>query len=137
MPCCGRLAKAESRARPRSSDCEKLWRWVVTRPPTLPDVRRLFQLFEQRLDARNSPAVACRPSRSPRGGEQSMAGSTEDRDEAARLSRQELVRRAGLGLGGLTLPGVAAQRAFARPRAADADTIKIGFVSPRTGPAAG
>jgi branched-chain amino acid transport system substrate-binding protein len=54
-----------------------------------------------------------------------------------RISRRELVRRAGAGVGGLTLGGLASAPAFAVPRSADADEIKIGFVSPLTGPAAG
>jgi branched-chain amino acid transport system substrate-binding protein len=70
-----------------------------------------------------------------------MSGGKEEGGDATRYSRQELVRRAaGVGLGGLALPGLAAPSAFARPArrsVADANTIKIGFVSPRTGPAAG
>jgi hypothetical protein len=60
-----------------------------------------------------------------------------DRVLEGSLSRGELVRRAAAGAGGLALAGTAAAPAFARSRRADATTIKIGFVSPRTGPAAG
>src|SRR5437763_4008315 len=60
--------------------------------------------------------------------------------EDSSLTRRELVKRAGVGAGGVVLGGVAASPAWARPRneaAAYADTITIGFVSPLTGPAAG
>src|SRR5438128_4634604 len=61
----------------------------------------------------------------------------EGRD-AAGLSRRELVKRAGVGIGGLAVSGVAAQPSWARPLAHDAgNTLKIGFISPRTGPLAG
>lgn len=54
------------------------------------------------------------------------------------LTRRELVKRAGVGVGGLVLTGAAAQPVWARPRSFSADeTLKIGFVSPITGPAAG
>lgn len=56
------------------------------------------------------------------------------------ISRRELVKRAGVGLGALAVPGVAASPVWARPKsadAADANTITLGFVSPLTGPAAG
>ena len=57
---------------------------------------------------------------------------------AGRLTRRELVKRAGVGAGGLVLSGTAVPRVWASTRAAGADsTIKIGFVSPLTGPAAG
>lgn len=62
-------------------------------------------------------------------------------DEGSRLSRRELVKRAGVGAGALAIPGLAAGPAWARPRSEEsgdaATTIKIGFVSPLTGPAAG
>src|SRR5205814_253740 len=68
--------------------------------------------------------------------EESMAEGTEH--AGAGISRRELVKRAGVGAGGLLLSGAAAGPAWARPKAHDASsTIKIGFVSPRTGPAAG
>ncbi len=55
-----------------------------------------------------------------------------------RTSRREFVKRAGVGVGGLVASGVAAQPIWARPKGYDAaNTIKIGFVSPITGPAAG
>jgi branched-chain amino acid transport system substrate-binding protein len=57
------------------------------------------------------------------------------------ISRRELVKRAGVGAGGLVLSGVASQPVWARPRSEErfdaATTITIGFVSPLTGPAAG
>ena len=58
----------------------------------------------------------------------------------APITRRELVKRAGAGIGGIAVSGVAAQPIWARPkgaRAEAADTIKIGYVSPLTGPAAG
>src|SRR5690242_7309614 len=66
-----------------------------------------------------------------------MAEGTEHAGDA-RISRRELVKRAGVGAGGVLLSGAAAGPAWARPKSHDAsNTIKIGFVSPRTGPAAG
>src|SRR5256885_58536 len=66
-----------------------------------------------------------------------MAEGTEHAGDAG-ISRRELVKRAGAGAGGLLLTGAAAGPAWARPKAHDApSTIKIGFVSPRTGPASG
>src|SRR2546423_863664 len=66
-----------------------------------------------------------------------MAEGTEHAGDAG-ISRRELVKRAGVGAGGLLLSGAAAGPAWARPKAHDASsTIKIGFVSPRTGPASG
>ena len=66
-----------------------------------------------------------------------MAEGTEHAGDAG-ISRRELVKRAGVGAGGLLLSGAAAAPAWARPKAHDASsTIKIGFVSPRTGPASG
>jgi branched-chain amino acid transport system substrate-binding protein len=54
------------------------------------------------------------------------------------LSRRELLKRAGVGAGGLAVSGSLAGPAWARPKSYDAgNTITIGFVSPRTGPAAG
>ena len=58
--------------------------------------------------------------------------------EQSRITRRELIKRAGLGAGGLALSGTAAPQALAARRIARADTtIKIGFVSPITGPASG
>src|SRR5437764_991863 len=66
-----------------------------------------------------------------------MAEGTEHSGDAG-ISRRELVKRAGVGAGGVLLSGVAAAPAWARPKLHDAsNTIKIGFVSPRTGPASG
>jgi branched-chain amino acid transport system substrate-binding protein len=55
------------------------------------------------------------------------------------ISRGDLVKRTGLGLGGVLLaPGVARAGGFTiAERVAAANTIKIGFISPRTGPLAG
>jgi branched-chain amino acid transport system substrate-binding protein len=56
------------------------------------------------------------------------------------LSRKDLLKRAGVGAGGLIVSGALAEPIWARPKdadALDASTIKIGFVSPLTGPAAG
>src|SRR5579862_8079172 len=61
--------------------------------------------------------------------------------EGAKLSRRQLVKRAGVGVGALAVPGIAAQPIWARARSEEsadaAGTITIGFVSPLTGPAAG
>jgi branched-chain amino acid transport system substrate-binding protein len=55
-----------------------------------------------------------------------------------KVSRREALKRAGVGAGGLVVSGSLAGPAFARPKSYDAgNTIKIGFVSPRSGPAAG
>jgi branched-chain amino acid transport system substrate-binding protein len=57
------------------------------------------------------------------------------------LSRRELIKRGGVGLGGIALGGAVAGPAFGRisvnESAEAANLIKIGFVSPRTGPLAG
>lgn len=55
------------------------------------------------------------------------------------ITRGDLVKRAGVGLGGLLVAPAAAQAgAFSiSEEAAAANTIKIGFISPRTGPLAG
>src|SRR5438034_94774 len=95
----------------------------------------MFRILEQRLDISTSGVVGSGSHirRTDRGG----AMEHEGRD-AAGLSRRELVKRAGVGIGGLALGGAAAQPAWARPLAHDAgNTIKIGFISPRTGPLAG
>ncbi len=58
--------------------------------------------------------------------------------DESRMSRRELIKRAGLGAGGLAISGAAVPNVLAARRIARADTnIKIGFVSPLTGPAAG
>jgi branched-chain amino acid transport system substrate-binding protein len=56
-----------------------------------------------------------------------------------KLSRREVIVRAGVGLGGLSIAGpiLAACGAGGGSGGASAGTITIGFVSPRTGPAAG
>jgi branched-chain amino acid transport system substrate-binding protein len=55
-----------------------------------------------------------------------------------RITRRELVKRAGVGAGGLALGGVAAPQVWAAPKKAAADTtIRIGFASPLTGAASG
>jgi branched-chain amino acid transport system substrate-binding protein len=57
---------------------------------------------------------------------------------AAGISRREFVKRAGVGIGGVALSGIAAEPIWARPLAHDAaSTLKIGFISPRSGPLAG
>jgi branched-chain amino acid transport system substrate-binding protein len=54
------------------------------------------------------------------------------------ISRRELLKRAGIGAGGLVVAGAFADPIWARPRSFDAgDTIKIGFVSPLSGPLGG
>ena len=54
------------------------------------------------------------------------------------ISRRELLKRAGVGAGGLAVSGVVAPELWAAPRVSQADqTLKIGFVSPITGPASG
>ena len=64
----------------------------------------------------------------------------ESKGEDARYSRRELVKKAGIGAGGLIVAGAAADSAMARrikvvhEAAPEASTVKIGFVSPLTGP---
>ena len=61
-----------------------------------------------------------------------------DEFETRALSRRELLKRAGIGAAGVVAGGVLAEPVWARPRSLDAgNTIKIGFVSPLTGPLAG
>jgi branched-chain amino acid transport system substrate-binding protein len=54
------------------------------------------------------------------------------------ISRQELLKRAGVGVGGLVIAGSAPASALARitvrERPSASNLIKIGFISPRTGP---
>jgi branched-chain amino acid transport system substrate-binding protein len=65
-----------------------------------------------------------------------MGEETGNRE--ASISRRELVKRAGIGVGGLVLSGAAAGPVWARPRVWDAaNTLRIGFISPRSGPLAG
>src|ERR1035437_3499055 len=56
-----------------------------------------------------------------------------------KLSRREVIVRAGVGLGGLSIAGpiLAACGAGGGSGGASAGTITIGFVTPRPGPAAG
>ena len=67
--------------------------------------------------------------------------SDETTKESSGLNRAEFLKRGGAAVGGVVLGGAAAAPAWARgrrPVAFDAaSTIKIGFVSPLTGPAAG
>src|ERR1017187_6907846 len=67
--------------------------------------------------------------------------SDETTKDSGGLNRSEFLKRSGVAVGGVVLGGVAAQPAWARPRGPEAfdaaSTIKIGFVSPLTGPAAG
>src|SRR5665647_131562 len=54
------------------------------------------------------------------------------------ISRRDLLKRAGVGVGGLVVSGTLAETLWARPLSHDAsNTIKIGFVSPITGATAG
>ncbi|HLW95497.1 MAG TPA: ABC transporter substrate-binding protein [Solirubrobacteraceae bacterium] len=61
--------------------------------------------------------------------------------ERGGLSRGDFLKRGGAALGGAVLGGAGASTAWARPRGPlaheAASTIKIGYVSPLTGPAAG
>src|SRR5579859_5693054 len=61
--------------------------------------------------------------------------------ESRGLSRKELLKRAGVGAGGLIVSGALAEPVWARPRGAEeldaASTITLGFVSPITGATAG
>ncbi len=64
----------------------------------------------------------------------------EVRDLNPTVSRRQLLKRAGAGVGGLLLAGTGAAPAFARVvrgAAPPARTLKIGFISPLTGPLAG
>jgi len=71
------------------------------------------------------------------GGDVGMTERTEGRT-TGRITRRELVKRAGVGAGGLALSGVAAPEVWAGQKKAAADTtIRIGFVSPLTGAASG
>jgi len=66
---------------------------------------------------------------------------SDERTDAGGLSRGAFLKRSGAALGGVVLGGVGTQTAWARPRGPlaheAAATIKIGYVSPLTGPAAG
>ncbi|MES1247133.1 MAG: ABC transporter substrate-binding protein, partial [Actinomycetota bacterium] len=55
-----------------------------------------------------------------------------------KVTRRELLKRGAVGAGGLAVSGSLAGPAWARGRAAEASTtIKLGFISPRTGAASG
>ncbi len=57
---------------------------------------------------------------------------------SGRVTRRDLLKRAGVGAVGVAVSGVFAEPVWARAKSWDAsNTIKIGFVSPLTGPAAG
>ena len=61
-----------------------------------------------------------------------------DEFEMRRLTRRGLLKRAGAGVAGVAFSGVLAEPVWARARTLDAsNTIKLGFVSPLTGPLAG
>jgi branched-chain amino acid transport system substrate-binding protein len=67
-----------------------------------------------------------------------MAQTDEGIGITGRLSRRQLVVRGGAGVGGLLLAGTAAAcGSSGSGGSGSAQTIKIGFVSPLTGPAAG
>ncbi len=64
----------------------------------------------------------------------------DPKTEQKALSRRELLKRAGIGAGGLAVSSALPTAAWARPKGttrAAANTIKLGFISPVTGPAAG
>ena len=67
--------------------------------------------------------------------------SDETSKDSGSLNRAEFLKRGGAAVGGVVLSGVAAQTAWARlsriAHDSAATPIKIGFVSPLTGPAAG
>src|SRR6185437_3838403 len=126
---------AERIARPRSSDCEYAFRRPATACSGI-----VFRLVEQHLDKQTSPVVrsaAPPPNQSDRGG---VVADETGRTEGRGISRRELLKRAGVGAGGLALSGSLAGPAWARPLGSTrsaANTVKLGFVSPLTGPAAG
>lgn len=61
-----------------------------------------------------------------------------DQSGMRRISRGELLKRAGVGAGGIAVSGALAAPTWARPVSHEASTtIKIGFVSPITGATAG
>jgi branched-chain amino acid transport system substrate-binding protein len=66
-----------------------------------------------------------------------MADEQDRKGTAGALSRRELLKRGAAGAGGVMLSGALSSPAWARPRAQEADTITIGYISPITGPAAG
>ncbi|MGH3025838.1 MAG: ABC transporter substrate-binding protein, partial [Gaiellaceae bacterium] len=69
-----------------------------------------------------------------------MADESESKETTGSISRRELLKRAGVGAGGVALAGTIPTAAWARANGttkAAANTIKLGFISPITGPAAG
>src|SRR6202043_899468 len=73
------------------------------------------------------------------GGGDAM--SDETTKDSGGLKRSEFLKRSGVAVGGVVLGGVAAAAGGGGPRRPEAfdaaSTIKIGYVSPLTGPAAG
>ena len=63
----------------------------------------------------------------------------EEPHSSSTYSRRELIKRAGVGAGGLIVAGAAAESAFGKPirvvheAAPEASTLRIGFLSPLTG----
>ena len=55
---------------------------------------------------------------------------------SARITRRQMLKGTGLGLGGLAIPGVL-EACLTSPSQSTGGSIKIGYVSPITGPAAG
>jgi branched-chain amino acid transport system substrate-binding protein len=69
-----------------------------------------------------------------------VADESEGKQATTGISRRELLKRAGVGAGGVALSGAIPTAAWARAKdttTAAANTIKLGFISPITGPAAG
>ena len=63
----------------------------------------------------------------------------ETRDPGTTISRRELVERAGVGVGGLLVAGALPAGWLRVQESAEAANavVKIGFISPRTGPLGG
>src|SRR5215467_595034 len=96
----------------------------------------MFRLLEQRLDSRTSARVRSHAKTlfTPWSPFDPRRSSMSDEFEARRISRRELIKRAGVGAGSAVVAGSLAEPIWARPRSQDAgNTIKIGFVSPITG----
>ena len=64
----------------------------------------------------------------------------DEPQSSSRYTRGDLIKKAGVGAGGLIVAGAAAESALGKPirvvheTAPEANTIKIGFLSPLTGP---
>src|SRR5215831_12747102 len=100
----------------------------------------MFRLLEQRLDSRTSARVRSHAKAlfTPWSPFDPRRSSMPDEFEARRISRRELIKRAGVGAGSAVVAGSLAEPIWARPRSRDAgNTIKIGFVSPITGATSG